>query len=332
MRTLMAKRVLITGAGHGLGRELAQQFAAAGAIVIITDLDSVRVDATVELLTNGGFQAFGFRMDVSDPNSVQAVRKQVLQDVGEIDILVNNAGVVFGGTFSDVPIEKHLATYRVNTMGPAIVTHAFLPDLLSRPEAHCVNLASASALIALPNAATYASSKWAVLGFSESLREELRIIGYGHVGVTAVCPSYVGSGLFAGVCTPRFTPILTPAKLAQRILKAVHKNHEQLLTPWLVKFIPLGRGTLPRAAFRWLCDWLRVTTSMITWNSPPPKPVLEKPPVSVATPSVKKEFEKRKKAFAARRNLSVSIIVNLSMAVPAKRSTTLKRLGILVRE
>lgn len=281
MRDLRGKRVLITGAGHGVGRELAQQFASEGATIIVTDLDAVRVESTVELLTNGGHKAIGYRMDVSDPASVAAVRKQVRESVGTIDVLINNAGVVFGGAFMDVPIEKHLATYRVNTMGPTIVTHAFLPDLVENAEGHCVNLASASAMIALPNAATYASSKWAVLGFSESLREELRLNGHGHVGVTAVCPSYVGTGMFSGVCTPRFTPMLTPNRLARQIIKSVKKNKEVLLTPWLVKLLPFGRGTMHRTAFRWLCDWLRVTTSMITWNSKSPQPVIEPTPSRV---------------------------------------------------
>ncbi|QDT51293.1 SDR family oxidoreductase [Symmachiella dynata] len=283
MRDLTAKRVLITGAGHGVGRELALQFALQGATIIVTDLDLVRVESTVEFLTNAGHKAVGFRMDVSDPASVKAVRNQVRESVGSIDILVNNAGVVFGGAFMDVPIEKHLATYRVNTMGPAIVTHAFLPDLVENDEGHCVNIASAAAMIALPNAATYASSKWAVLGFSESLREELRLNGHEHVGVTAVCPSYVGTGMFAGVCTPRFTPMLTPKKLANQIINSVRKNKEQLLTPWLVKLIPFGRGTMHRSLFRWLCNWLRVTTSMITWNSKPPQPKVEVPAARVPT-------------------------------------------------
>ena len=298
MRDLRGKRVLITGAGHGVGRELALQFASEGATIVVTDLDAVRVESTVEFLTEAGYSAIGFRMDVSDPASVAAVRKQVKSQIGSIDVLVNNAGVVFGGAFMDVPIEKHLATYRVNTLGPAIVTHAFLPDLVDNPEGHCVNIASASAMIALPNAATYASSKWAVLGFSESLREELRINGHGHVGVTAVCPSYVGTGMFAGVCTPRFTPMLTPTRLARMIVKCVKKNKEQLLTPWLVKLIPFGRGAMHRVAFRWLCDWLRVTTSMITWNSQPPQSAASTPPPP-RTPAVTTNQRPRKKTALA---------------------------------
>ena len=79
---------------------------------------------------------------------------------------------------------------------------------------------------------------------SESIREELRLNGQAHVGVTAVCPSYVGTGMFDGVCVPRFTRLLTPTKLAHKIVNAVRKKKENLFTPWLVKLIPFGRGAM----------------------------------------------------------------------------------------
>ena len=91
------------------------------------------------------------------------------RDGGPIDVLVNNAGLVFGGAFLDVPLERHLTTYRVNTLGLVAMTHAFLPDLMAGRDGHVVNVASASGFIGLPFGATYASSKWAVLGFSELL-------------------------------------------------------------------------------------------------------------------------------------------------------------------
>ena len=98
---------------------------------------------------------------------------RLIAEVGPIDVLVNNAGVVFGGPFLDVDLDRHLATIAVNLSGVITLTHAFLPDLIARPVGHIVNIASAAAVIALPMATSYAASKWAVLGFSDSLREEL---------------------------------------------------------------------------------------------------------------------------------------------------------------
>lgn len=171
MTDLRDKRVLITGAGHGLGRELAKTFSQSGCEVIVTDRDADRVSDTVDGLRKSGACAFGYAMDVTRAPSIQDVHDRLHLERGPIDILVNNAGIVCGGTFENVPLERHKAIYEVNCLGPVTVTHALLPGLLARPESHIVNIASASALLPLPYAATYASSKWAVLGFSESLRE-----------------------------------------------------------------------------------------------------------------------------------------------------------------
>ncbi len=125
-----------------------------------------------ELLA-AGYRAQAFRLDVSDSDQVRALVDVVHEDGGQIDVLVNNAGVVFGGAFLDVPIEAHLTTLRVNALGPVMLTHAFLPDLISRQDAHLVNVASAAGYLPVPMSTTYAASKWATLGFSESIQAEL---------------------------------------------------------------------------------------------------------------------------------------------------------------
>lgn len=269
MKTIAGKRVLITGSGHGLGLEIARAFARAGAEVIITDRDSRRVDDAVLDLRECHYKVVGFVMDVTDPSDVRAVREHILSEYGSIDVLVNNAGIVTGGQFLEVPLEKHLATYDVNTLGPVSVTYTFLPDLLAQSEAHLVNVASASALIPLPNAATYASSKWAVLGFTESIREELRLAGHSHVTVSAICPSYINTGMFNGVKAPLLTRLLTPEWLAEQIVQCVLHRKEQLIAPSLVSLLPLAKVTWPRRAFSWLLRILGVSSSMSQWQGHP---------------------------------------------------------------
>jgi short-subunit dehydrogenase len=193
MTQLLGKRVLITGAGHGLGRELAKTFGKAGCEIIVTDRELDRVAETVGLLNKSGCLAFGYAMDVTNSANVLDVHERIHAEHGPIDLLVNNAGIVSGGTFEHVSLARHKAIYDVNAFGPIIVTHTFLSELIARPESHIVNIASASALLPLPFAATYAASKWAVLGFSESLLEELKLTGHDHVRVTSVCPGYISS-------------------------------------------------------------------------------------------------------------------------------------------
>jgi all-trans-retinol dehydrogenase (NAD+) len=266
MRSLHGKRVLITGSGQGLGRAIADQFARAGAEVIITDRDYALVEAAVAELHKAGQRAVGYLLDVTLPEQIATVRSRLLAEHGPLDVLVNNAGIVFGGPFVDTPIDRHRTTLAVNLIGVLEVTQAFLPDLLTRPEGHVVFISSASALIALPFATTYAASKWAVLGFAESLREELRVQGQHHVSITSVCPSYVDTGMFHGVRPPRFIPWLRPEQVAQATLRAVERRRELVLMPWPVKVMPILGGILPRGLYRRLCAWLGVTTSMVEWR------------------------------------------------------------------
>jgi short-subunit dehydrogenase len=262
---LTGKRALVTGAGHGLGRAIAREFASAGAEVIVTDLDSARVAAVVVEIQRSGGSATGYSLDVTAVD-VRAIRDKVVADGGPIDVLVNNAGVVFGGAFVDVPFDRHLKTVAVNLSGVLAVTHAFLPGMLARPEARVVNIVSASAITALPWAASYAATKWAVLGFSDSLREELRLAGHRHVGVAAICPSYVATGLFDGARPPRLTRLLTPEAVARAVRRTTERGTEFVLLPWTVRLLYTLVGVLPRPFYRWLCRALGVSTSMSEWR------------------------------------------------------------------
>ena len=263
---LAGKRVFITGAGHGLGREMALAFTSAGAEIVATDLVAGDAHATAAMVREAGGCAHAYSLDVCDNQRVLDVRREVLADAGPADVLINNAGIAHGGRFLDVPLDQHHATYRVNLLGQVAMAHAFLPDLIGRSEAHLVNISSASGLIALPYATTYASSKWGVIGFSESIREELRLLGQRHIGVTVVCPSYIDTGMAAGVRVPLFSKMLKPRRVAELVVRAVRKRQELVLTPALVKLTPVSRGLLPPSWFRRSCDWLGITNSMSTWH------------------------------------------------------------------
>ena len=266
MQTLTSRRALITGAGSGIGRALSLELARGGAEVLVADRDWAAAEATVADVVAGGGRARAYLVDVTDPEGVAALRSQVLADGGPIDILVNNAGIVHGGGFLTVALDRHLATYRVNVDGVVIMTHAFLGDLIARPSAHLVQIASASALVGLPYGSTYASSKWAVLGFSESIRAELAEAGHRHVGVTAVCPSYVQTGMFDGARAPWLTPMLTPARVARLTVEAILRNRPVVLAPWMIAVTPLLKAVLPRSVFDALAARFGATTSMASWR------------------------------------------------------------------
>lgn len=263
---LAGLRVLLTGAGSGIGRALALRFADAGCRIVATDLDADAARATAaEIRTDAG-DALSLRLDVREPASIRTVRDTLRKAASSPQVLVNNAGIVEGGAFDAVALDRHLETYRVNVLGLVATTHVFLPELAAWPTAWIVNIASASAWLPLPFGTTYASSKWAVVGFSESLRRELRITGRGHVGVTTVCPSYADTGMFAGARPARTTRILTAEQIAARTVRAVSRGRPFVMAPWSVRLLPLLRGVLPTSAYDRALDAFGVTRSMEGWR------------------------------------------------------------------
>ena len=127
-------------------------------------------------------------------------------------------------------------------------------------------------MLALPLAVSYAATKWAVLGFSESLREELRVLGHRHVGVTAVCPSYIATGLFDGAKPARLTGWLTPGAVAAAVVRAVERGREFVMLPWRVRAIYWLCAGWPRGWYRAVLRGLGVSRSMAGWHGHRPPP------------------------------------------------------------
>ena len=271
MRTLGGKRALVTGAASGIGKAISRELARKGAEVLLVDVNASALGVTAEELRGEGARLGTYVVDLTDSSRILGLREQVHQDGGRLDVVVNNAGVVFGGAFLDVPLERHLTTYRLNTEALVAMTHAFLPDLIAGTDGHVVNIGSASGFIGLPFGATYASSKWAVIGFSESLALELALQDHRHVHVTCVCPSYVATGLFAGARPPRTTRFLTPERVAQLTVRAVLANRPFVRAPWLVRLTPAMKGLVPFRTFYRVAAWLDVNTSMMHWRGRKPE-------------------------------------------------------------
>ena len=266
MSKLEGKRVLITGGAQGIGFEMAIKFAERGAEIVLADIDEGKLVEAKAKLEERGITAWGFRVDVTNPPSIASLRAQINAEAGPIDVLVNNAGVVFGGPFTKTSLDDHFKTYEVNVLGLIAMTHAFLDDLVARPEAHLVHIASASGFIGLPYGSTYASSKWAVIGFGESIRAELNLQGHEHVHHTIVCPSYIGTGMFEGAEAPKATQILEPEYLAEKVVRAVERNKLHVLEPFMVKLTPLIRDLLPTALYDRMSHLFGADTSMAHWT------------------------------------------------------------------
>lgn len=266
MKNFARKKILITGGASGIGKLMASNFAQRGAEVVIADINIEEAKKVVSEIKEFGGRAHAFYVDLADLESIKKCKSQVSAAGLAIDILINNAGVVFGGEFEKLPLEKHLLTYRINIDAMVAMTHLFFSDLRKSADANIVNISSASGYVGLPYGTTYASSKWAVIGFSESLRLELMERGINNIHVTTVCPGYISTGMFNGVKAPLILPWLKAETIVRKIILGMEKNSPFVKEPFMVKTVDLLKGILPLRIYVWVSKFLGVSTSMTNWK------------------------------------------------------------------
>jgi all-trans-retinol dehydrogenase (NAD+) len=247
---------LVTGGGSGLGRQLCRQAAARGARVIVWDLDGEAAARTAELITAAGGSASHQQVDVTDSAAVALAAASA----GQVDVLVNCAGVVTGRLLLEASEAQIRRTFDVNVLGLYWTTRAFLPGMLERDSGTVVTIASAAGLVGVARQTDYSASKWAAIGFTESLRAELRATG---VRTLVVAPYFIDTGMFDGVRTrfPLLLPILREAEVARKVLDAVQRGRQQLAMPPLVGLLPVLR-VLPVRAFDAVVDAFGINHTM----------------------------------------------------------------------
>lgn len=235
MTRLAGKNVLITGAGSGIGRLLATAVADRGAHPVLVDLNAEALDATRAALQNAGHACSTFTCDLSDRSQIEALGQAVLAEEGHVDVVVNNAGIVSGKTLLEASAEDIERTFAVNTLALFHVTRAFLPRMLERGQGHIVTIASAGGIAGTARLVDYCSSKFAAIGFDESLRLELKRLNK-PIKTSVICPFYIDTGMFDGVRTrfPLLLPILKPKPVVARIVRAIERNRARVLMPWFV--------------------------------------------------------------------------------------------------
>lgn len=184
---------VITGAGSGIGRATALRLARDGATVHAADIDAAAAEATADEIRRGGAVATAHAVDVADAGAVESLADVVFAADGRVDILHNNAGIAHSGPVEETPLADWRRIVEINLMGVIHGIHAFVPRMLEQGgEAQIVNTASGLGLIAGVELAPYCTTKFAVVGLSESLNAELRSRG---IGVTALCPGIIATNI-----------------------------------------------------------------------------------------------------------------------------------------
>jgi NAD(P)-dependent dehydrogenase (short-subunit alcohol dehydrogenase family) len=190
------KVAVITGAGSGFGREFAKLGASLGMKLVLADLDTAALAATVEAVRAEGGDAIGVTTDVSDAAQVEALARASLETYGGVHLLFNNAGVGAGGFVWENSANDWQWVFGVNVMGVANGLRAFVPVMLEQNEpAHIVNTASVAGLLAAPAMGVYNASKHAVVALTETLHHDLRLAGASLIGVSLLCPAFVPTGI-----------------------------------------------------------------------------------------------------------------------------------------
>lgn len=283
-------KVLITGGASGMGRLYAERAVREGAdSVTLWDIDALALDETASVLSGYGTLIHTRVVDVSRLDDVRDAAGHEFDSSRVPDVLINNAGIVRGNDyFWNTDSERDTeATMRINAIAPMHVTREFLPAMIadSTREKRILNVASAAGTLSNPRMSVYAASKWALIGWSDSVRLELERSGNGHVTITTFCPSYVSTGMFEGARGPLLTPLLLPDVAVDRAWQAMLSGKPFRLTPWTVSLARGLKGVLPTAVWDQVADRIfHVYSSMDAFSG------------STATAALRTTAEKEPKA------------------------------------
>jgi NAD(P)-dependent dehydrogenase (short-subunit alcohol dehydrogenase family) len=239
MKQLRDAVAVVTGAGSGIGRALAQELASAGAQLALADINASSLQETLAHMASP--RARAYELDVASASSVEEFAAKVRQDFKRVSLLINNAGVALHGTFSEVSLADMQWLLAINFWGVVYCCKSFLPLLQRESDAHIANPSSIFGLVGVPGNAAYASSKFAVRGFTEALRHELKTT---NIKVSCVHPAGVQTPIAdnarvgqqanpqeADILRERFKKLATipPAQAARTILKGILRNQPRIL-------------------------------------------------------------------------------------------------------
>jgi all-trans-retinol dehydrogenase (NAD+) len=262
MTVIKGSRALVTGAASGIGRLLASELGKAGASLVLWDMDAKGLGDAQHDLRRDGIETDVYVCDLTRREEIEAAATQTLSESGPIDILVNNAGIVSGKGLLEISPAEIERTFQVNTLALFWTARAFLPGMLERDRGHLVTIASAAGLAGTARLTDYCSSKFAAVGFDESLRIELKRQD-SRIVTTVVCPFYTDTGMFEGVRTrfPWLLPILDPEYVVRRIVRGIEKDRRRLVMPRFV-YTSWPSRLLPVAWFDALMAFFGVSHSM----------------------------------------------------------------------
>ncbi len=247
------KIALVTGAGSGIGRETALALARKGCRLIISDVNPDGLQETQSMIDGVGACIRADIVDVADKNAMAAWADAINGQFGAVDILVNNAGVGVSGGILDTSLDDWEWIVSINQWGVIYGCHFFLPAMINRGSGHVVNVSSLLGFTATPGTLAYATTKFAVFGFSESLRAELAPHG---IGVSTICPGIIKTGIIRNT---RFRGVDDANGTRDRIDRMYRRRNygpDKVATA-IVGAIQRNRGVVPVSPESWGAWYLK---------------------------------------------------------------------------
>jgi short-subunit dehydrogenase len=270
MTAIRGGAAAVTGAASGIGRALAIELAARGCDLALADRDEAGLQAVAAEIGKAGAttrKVTIHRVDVSEPSQIADFAQAAVAAHPGLNIVINNAGVALMGTFDEIDQAQMDWLMNINFWGVVHATRAFLPHLSRQREAHIVNLSSVFGIVAPPGQTAYAAAKFAVRGFSESLRHELKVaespiklsvVHPGGVATNIARNSRSGSGVTDNArrteAIERFDAVArtTPAAAAQRIIAGIENNEPRILIGGDARLLDLVQRLRPATYWKWL--------------------------------------------------------------------------------
>ncbi len=253
--TSLAGRVgVVTGAASGIGRATALALAERGADLAICDVDEEGLKATAEKAEALGRRVLALQVDVASEHDMRMFADRTYLQLERADVLVNNAGIGVGGPFVDVPLEEWETIVGINLMGVVHGCSFFAPRMIAagRP-AHIINIASMAGYTPAPGVTAYGATKYAVVGFSESLQAEL---APHKIGVTAICPGIINTAITRS--GRMYGPMATPENRERGIRAFERRNYSpERVARGILRAIQHNRVVAPVSPEAWIGYWLK---------------------------------------------------------------------------
>uniref|UniRef100_A0A2K6K8B6 17beta-estradiol 17-dehydrogenase n=1 Tax=Rhinopithecus bieti TaxID=61621 RepID=A0A2K6K8B6_RHIBE len=238
-KSVAGEIVFITGAGHGIGRQTAYEFAKRQSILVLWDINKRGVEETAAECRKLGVTAHAYVVDCSNREEIYRALNQVKKEVGDVTIVVNNAGTVYPADLRSTKDEEITKTFEVNILGHFWITKALLPSMIERNHGHIVTVASVCGHEVIPYLIPYCSSKFAAVGFHRGLTSELQALGKTGIKTSCLCPVLLW-------------PVLETDEVVRSLIDGILTNKKMIFVPSYINIFLILQKFLPERASAFL--------------------------------------------------------------------------------